>query len=110
MTNKDWKDFNESIKCHICGVEFIKDDKKVRDHCQYTGKYRGAAHNKCNINFKKPKFIPVMFHNLGGYDSHLFVESLGKTPGDIKVIPHNEEKYLSFSKSIEVGKYINKKK
>ena len=86
-----------------------KSDKKVRDHCYFTGKYRGAAHNKCNLQFKKPKFTPVIFHNLSGYDAHLFVKNLGKSEGNIKCIPNNEEKYISFSKDIVVDEYINKK-
>ena len=77
----------------------------MRDHCHFTGKYRGAAHVKCNLQFKKPKFTPVIFHNLAEYDSHLFVKNLGKTEGNIKCIPNNEEKYISFSKDIVVGEY-----
>jgi len=75
--------------------------KKVRGHCHFTGKYRGAADQKCNALFRKPKFVPVKFHNLSGYDSHLFVKNL-KTmgEGDINCIPNTEEKYISFSKSI----------
>ena len=84
-------------------------EKKVKDHCHFTGKFRGAAHNICNIHFRKPKFTPVIIHNLSGYDSHLFVKNLGKTEGKIKCIPNNEEKYLSFSKDIVVDEYINKK-
>ena len=53
-----------------------KKDKKVRDHCHFTGKFRGAAHNKCNLQFKKPTFTPVIFHNLSGYDAHLFEKIL----------------------------------
>ena len=81
--------------------EFKEAEKKVRDHCHFTGKYRGAAHNKCNLQFKKPKFTPVIFHNLSGYDMHLFVKNLGKSEGNIKCIPNNEEKYISFSKDIK---------
>ena len=83
----------------------MKNRKKVRDHCHFTGKFRGAAHNICNLQFKKPKFTPVIFHNLSGYDAHLFVKNLGKTEGNIKCIPNNEEKYISFSKDIVVGEY-----
>ena len=80
-------------------------EKKVRDHCHFTAKYRGAAHKICNLQFKKPKFTPVIFHNLSGYDAHLFVKNLGKSEGNIKCIPKNEEKYISFSKDIIVGEY-----
>ena len=61
------------------------------------------------MHFRKPKFTPVIIHNLSGYDSRLFVKNLGKTEGDIKCIPNNEEKYISFSKYIVVDEYINKK-
>ena len=69
---KDKDDFEKAEICWICRKEF-GESEKVRDHCHFTGKYRGAAHNKCNLQFKKPKFTPVIFHNLSGYDSHLFV-------------------------------------
>ena len=82
-----------------------KNKKKVRDHDHFTGKFRGAAHNPCNLQFKKPKFTPVIFHNLSGYDAHLFVKNLGKSEGNIKCIPNNEEKYISFSKDIVVDAY-----
>ena len=81
---------------------------KVLDHCHLTGKYRGAAHNDCNINYKIPKFFPVIFHNLTGYDSHLFIKNLGTTKGNINCIPNNEEKYISFTKEIVVDNFINK--
>ena len=99
--------FNKASKCWICEKELSED--KVRDHCHYTGKYRGAAHNKCNLDFKKPNFIPVVFHNLSGYDAHLFIKNLGYSQGNINCIPNNEEKYISFTKSVIVGKYKNKK-
>ena len=108
MTQNDWKDFNESTKCWICQEEFEKDEKKVRDHCHFTGKFRGAAHNSCNLRYRKPWFIPVIFHNLQNNDAHLFVKNLGKTEGDIRCIPNNEEKYISFPKKIVVGCYIEK--
>ena len=105
---KDKDDFEKARVCWICQKEFGS-EKKVRDNCHFTGKYRGAAHVKCNLQFKKPKFTPVIFHNLSGYDAHLFVKNLGRTEGNIKCIPNNEEKYISFSKDIVVGEYKNKK-
>ena len=106
---KDKDDFEKTEICCICQKEFGEREKKVRDHCHFTGNYRGAAHVKCNLQFKKPKFTPVIFHNLSGYDAHLFVKNLGKSEGNIKCIPNNEEKYISFSKDIVVGEYVNKK-
>ena len=107
--------FNEETKCWICKGEFdnttdkngYKKYKKVRDNCHFTGRYRGAAHNKCNLEYKKPKFIPVVFHNHSGYDSHLFIKNLGFTAVNIDCIPNNEERYISFTKNIEVGSYMN---
>ena len=69
---KEEERFYEETICWICNEEF--NDDKVRDHCHFTGRYRGAAHNKCNLNYKKPKFTHVVFHNLSGYDSHLFIK------------------------------------
>ena len=100
--------FDDEIKCWMCKGEF-NDDKnyKVRDHCHFTGRYRGAAHSKCNLNYRKPNFTPVVFHNLSGYDSHLFIKNLGFSAGNIDCIPNNEERYISFTKSIQVGSYTN---
>ena len=111
------KQFNEATKCWICNEEFddtadekgYRKNEKVKDHCHYTGRFRGAAHNSCNLNYKKPKFIPVVFHNLSGYDSHLFIKNLGFTDGTIDCIPNNEEKYISFTKNTVVGSYTDKK-
>ena len=117
ISSDELKQFDEATKCWICNEEFddtadekgYKKNKKVKDHCHYTGRFRGAAHNSCNLNYKKPKFIPVVFHNLSGYDSHLFIKNLGFTDGTIDCIPNNEEKYISFTKNIVVGSYTNKK-
>ena len=103
---KEREEFDETTECWICHGELGLD--RVRDHCHLTGKYRGAAHNKCNLQYRRPKFIPVVFHNLSGYDSHLFIKNLGVTEGNINCIPNNEEKYISFSKDIVVGEYTNK--
>ena len=94
---KEKEQFDKATKCWICNGEF-EDDAKVRDHCHFTGRYRGAAHNKCNINYKKSKFTPVVFHNPSGYDSHLFIKNLGFSEGNIDCIPNNEERYISFTK------------
>ena len=108
---KEKEQFNKATKCWICKGEF-KDDKdyKVRDHCHFTGKYRGAAHNSCNLKYRKPKFTPVVFHNLSGYDSHLFIKNLGFSKGNIDCIPNNEERYISFTKRIQAGSYETKVK
>ena len=108
--------FNGATKCWICKGEFddtadekgYRKNEKVKDHCHYTGRFRGAAHNSCNLKYKKPKFIPVVFRNLSGYDSHLFIKNLGYTDGNIDCIPNNEEKYISFTKNTVTGSYTNK--
>ena len=101
--------FNSATKRWICKGEFDDAvDEKVKDHCHYTGRFRGAAHNSCNLKYKKPKFIPVVFHNLSGYDSHLFIKNLGYTDGNIDCIPNNEEKYISFTKNTVTGSYTIK--
>ena len=104
LTTQEQTEFIKAKICWICQKRFEK-DKKVRDHDHFTGKFRGAAHNQCNLQFKKPKFTPVIFHNLSGYDAHLFVKNLGVSEGNIKCIPNNEEKYISFSKEIVVDSY-----
>ena len=108
MGKKEAERYNKETKGWICKGELNND--KVRDHCHFTGRYRGAAHNKCNLNSRKPNFTPVVFHNLSGYDSHLFtcIKNLGFSQGNIDCIPNNEERYISFTKSIEVGRYTSK--
>ncbi len=80
---------------------------KCKDHCHITGKYRGAACDKCNFRMKVPMYVPILFHNLEGYDSHLFVKSLGLEEGDIKCIPKTDEKYISFSKNIPMETVVS---
>lgn len=90
-------------RCYACEGKFGKGElSKVRDHCHYTGKYRGALHSKCNLKMRRSRFIPVFAHNLGGYDSHLFVKRLADTQGDVNCIPRNEEKYITFTKAVHV--------
>ena len=81
MTKEDEKAFKEATHCHICEKKYKVDDVPVRDHCHVTGKYRGSAHQTCNLKLQisgeKIK-IPVIFHNLKGYDSHFIMNELGK--------------------------------
>ena len=72
--------YENTTLCHICNEELGED--RVRDHCHLTGKFRGAAHEGCNLKYKIPKFFPVVFHNLSGSDSHLFIKTLGNSEGD----------------------------
>ena len=102
-------EFNQASECHICFKEFEKLNPKVRDHCHYTGKCRGPAHRMCNLRYKIPSFIPIVFQNPSGYDAHLFIRELGKKfdKGKIDVIADNKEKYISFNADVVVNKYVD---
>ena len=111
-TRRKKKHFKSAQICHICEEKFDVYESeifKVRDNCHFTGKYRGAAHNQYNLNCRKPLILPVVFHNLQGYDSHLFIKQLAKVKGDLSCIPSTEEKYISFSKKITVDEYKSRK-
>ena len=75
---------------------------KVRDNCHVTGRFRGAAHNKCNINLRLPRKLPIIFHNLQGYDGHIIFKELNNFDVDIAVIPKRIDKYMN----IIVNKHI----
>ena len=113
LTSQEENDLQSARYCHICEKKLFRDKVtekilKVRDHCHFTGEYRGAAHNECNLNCKKPLILPVIFQNLQGYDSYLFIKQLAKVSGDLSCIPSTEEKYISFSKRITVDQYYSK--
>ena len=96
LTPEEERQFQRANLCHICKEELGAD--RVRDHCHMTGKFMGAAHNSCNLNFQFTGRIPVILHNLRGYDSHLIMQGLGKIKNKkINCIPNNIEKYISFS-------------
>ena len=83
----------------VCCIKCKPPHHKVLDHCHITGKFRGPAHNACNLKLRiNPNTItiPVVFHNLRGYDSHLLMQSISKTGGSLSCIPNNMEKYISF--------------
>ena len=107
LTKEEQISFTKAETCHICKKPLLKD--KVRDHCHFTGQYRGAAHNSCNLQCRKPMILPVIFHNLQGYDAHLFIKELSCVPGELNCIPSTEEKYISFSKKIKVDEYKSRK-
>ena len=100
MTNEDEEIYNNSHICWICKQELNMD--KVRDHCHVTGKFRGAAHNKCNLKLRIPKKLPIIFHNLQGYDGHIIFKKLNNFDVDISVILKGLDKYMS----IIVNKHI----
>ena len=106
------KETQENQKlCYICKQEFCTDEnnekelklkQKVRNHCHYTGKYRGASHSICNLRNKIPKEIPVMFHNGFKYDYHFITERLAREfKGYFKCLREDTEKYITFSVPIK---------
>ena len=113
MTKENETDFQKATKCHICDMNYTDKDIRVRDHCHITGNFRGSAHQDCNLKLKITPDnikIPVIFHNLRGYDSHFIMQQIGKiaknhaytnkkggnTEMNIYCIPNNMEKYLAF--------------
>ena len=109
LTDEGNKFYEEQNVCYICKKEFSDDDdhddddddnkkyKKVRNHCHYTGKYRGAAQNICNLRYKTPKKIPIVFHNGSTYDYHFIVKQLAREfDGQFKCLGENTQKYITF--------------
>ena len=113
MTEVDEQHFKTMDGCHICGEKYTDKDVRVRDHCHITGKFRGSAHQECNLKLRiKPENlkIPVTFHNLRGYDSHFIMQQIGEIANkhgytnkkgekqdlNINAIPNNMEKYMAF--------------
>ena len=96
MTEKEEYLFQQSNICWICKKLIDNEDEKVRGHCHITGKFRGAAHQDCNINFQLTKKILVIFHNLKGYGSRLIFSKLHKFNLKFDVIPNGLEKYMPF--------------
>ena len=107
LTDEEKESYENQKICHICEKEFSTDNKdkknhKVRDHCHYTGKYRGAAHNNCNLNDKTAKEIPVVFHNGSTYDYHFIIKQLAREfKGNFECLGENTEKYITFSVPIK---------
>ena len=108
LTKMQWNKYKKATKCHICYKPFTLRNPKVRDHCHYTGLYRGPAHSLCNFRYKIPSYIPVVFHNLSGYDAHLFIRKLGGHASGMEVVAKNKEDYISFSIKVPVDSYIDK--
>ena len=113
MAKEDEKKFQKAEECHICDKKYTDKDIRVRDHCHITGKYRGSAHQECNLKIRvnpEEVKIPVIFHNLRGYDSHFIMQEIGaivkeyeytnkkgqKCQMNINAIPNNMEKYMAF--------------
>ena len=107
LEKKEEKNHNKQKVCHICKKGFSTDDsdkkyQKVKDHCHYNGKYRGAAHDICTLRYKTPKEIPAVFHNGSTYDYHLIIKELAKEfEGELECLGENTEKYITFSVPIK---------
>ena len=100
LTKEEEDNYNKENTCYICKKDFNND--KVRDHCHFTGKYRGAAHNTCNLRYKIPKNIPVIFHNGSTYDYHFIIKELAcEFDGNFECLGENTEKYITFSVPIK---------
>ena len=103
---------NKQKVCYIWKKRFSTDDSskkyhKVRDHCRYTGRYRGAAHDTRNFRYKIPKEIPVVFHNGSTYDYHFIIKGLAEEfEGHFECLWENTEKYITFS--VPIKKQITK--
>ena len=113
MTEDDEQRFRTMDRCHICGEKYTDKDVRIRDHCHITGTFKGSAHQECNLKLRiKPENIkiPVIFHNLRGYDSHFIMQQIGeiakkhaytnkkgeKQDLNINAISNNMEKYMAF--------------
>ena len=113
ITDDDELCFKVMDKCHICGKKYTDKDVRVRDHCHITGKFRGSAHQECNLKLlitPESIKIPVVFHNLRGYDSHHIMQQIGEIAKNhackknkreeqrlkTNAIPSNMEKYMAF--------------
>ena len=120
-TKDENKSYKEQKICHTCEEKFCmdKDDenykniKKVKNHCHCTGKFRGAAHSKCNLNYKVPKDISIIIHN-ASYDTHFIINQLAeKFKDELNCIGENMAKCITFStpikKKCEDGKSITHK-
>ena len=92
LTATKLRSFNNATTCHVC-TKPLGDDK-VQDHCHIVGSYHGVAHNLCDLMFRISKSgwkLPVVIHNLKGYDGHLIVKALKSEFGKVQVIPQNME-------------------
>ena len=123
MTEEDVKNHKKTHVCWLCKRQIKTSQKKVADHCHFTGQYRGAAHESCNLNVNYNNYkIPVMFHNLKGYDAHNIFKYYylkkhivekhedGKLTNKLEgIIPTSSEKYMAFTYGYTMNQF-NKKK
>ena len=107
LTKKEEKWRTNQKVCYICKKRFTTDYSnknyfKVKDHCHYTAKYRGAAPGICNLRYKIPKETPVVFHNGSTYNYHFIIKELAEEfKGQFECLGENTENYITFSVPIE---------
>ena len=99
---KDKRKAKAQTNCYLCKKPLLQKNYRdaVKEHCHITGRYRGAAHNACNQKLRiKPKTdqIPVVFHNLKGYDAHHLMQAMANLQKEVKCVANNMEKYITFS-------------
>ncbi|XP_024873084.1 uncharacterized protein LOC112455417 [Temnothorax curvispinosus] len=100
LTEDEKREFWLATHCHVCGKAFQPEDKRVRDHCHLTGRYRGPGHSRCNLNYRN--VISVFFHNLSGYEAHFIVEKIANDfEGGVDLLPLTKDSYISFSKTVK---------
>ncbi|EZA49525.1 hypothetical protein X777_12263 [Ooceraea biroi] len=101
LTLDEYEKFNSATHCHMCEKPFASDDTRIRHHCHLTGRYRGPAHANCNLNYKDSHTIPIVFHNLSGYDAHFIIKEIATAfAGNVELLPITKEKYISFTKHV----------
>ncbi|XP_071576599.1 uncharacterized protein [Temnothorax nylanderi] len=104
LTLDETRNFWSATSCHICERPFESEDQRVRDYCHLTGRYRGPAHPRCNLNYRDSYVIPVFFHNLSGYDAHFIIKDMANSfDGSINLLPLTKETYISFTKNVREG-------
>ena len=92
------KKFVIYAKKNLVPITMIKIYRKFRDHCLYTGKYRDAAYNVCNLKYKTPKEIPAIFHNGSNYDYHFIIKEVAEEfKGKFECLGEDAVKYITFS-------------
>ena len=104
LTNTEIKFYEKQKVCHICIKEFCddKNNKNVRNHCHYTGKFRGAAHSVCNLKYKIHQEIPIVFHNASTYGYYFLIKKLAREfEGEFECLGENSEKYITFSELLK---------
>ena len=114
LTSEQQDAYNSATKCDCCGEEFTTSNRKCRHHCHVSGTFIGPMCTRCNLQLKFRQgahceetghsyFIPVVFHGLRNYDSHIIIRHLRASfftedlKGGITCIANNQERFISFS-------------